>query len=100
MPTAELIEKVARAIYEKRNGPGCYAWGLRPKAHKEPYLSDARAALSVVSEAMRQVSPEMVAAWAGNGGAEPGSPQVPAIINGARRDWLGMLAVSPLGKGE
>lgn len=87
MPTAELIETVARQIKA----------GYRGAQSDEDI---ARAALSVVSEAMRQVSPEMVAAWAGNGGAEPGSPQVPAIINGARRDWLGMLAVSPLGKGE
>lgn len=40
-----LVETVARAIYEGRNGPGCKPWSIVTKAHKEPYLSDARAAI-------------------------------------------------------
>ena len=40
------IEAAARAIYEARNGKGCKPWSLQPKSHKEPYISDARAALT------------------------------------------------------
>jgi hypothetical protein len=43
------IEQVARAIYERRNGPGCKPWSRLPHNHQEPYLGDARAAV----EAMR-----------------------------------------------
>lgn len=50
------IEEVARAIYEKRNGHGCKAWGHQPSSHKAPYLSDARAAI----EAMRVPTPKMI----------------------------------------
>lgn len=54
------VEEVARAIYEGRNGHGCKAWSRLPKAHQEPYLSDARAAI----KAMREPTPEMIeAAW-------------------------------------
>ena len=45
MITDEMIERVGRAIYESRNGPGCKPWALLPKSHKAPYLSDATAAL-------------------------------------------------------
>jgi len=51
----DLIERAARAIYASRNGSGCKPWSLLPKAHKAPYLSDARAAIS----AMRDPTPEM-----------------------------------------
>ena len=47
----ELIEKVAQAIYEVRNGKGAPSWSLRNRAHKEPYQSDARAAIQAVREA-------------------------------------------------
>ena len=53
------LEEVARAIYEKRNGKGCYPWSLRTKSHRDPYLSDARAAI----EAMREPDVEMIAAF-------------------------------------
>jgi hypothetical protein len=43
---SNLIERAARAIYEARNGAGCRAWASQPKSHREPYLNDARAALS------------------------------------------------------
>lgn len=45
-----MIERVAKAIYEKRNGAGCKPWSLQTKAHKGPYLDDAKAAI----EAMRE----------------------------------------------
>lgn len=47
----ELVEKVARRIYETRNGHGCKAWVMQPKAHKEPYQSDARAAIQAMMNA-------------------------------------------------
>ena len=55
MPSNDMIERVARAIYEGRNGSGCKPWAHQPKAHQEPYLKDARAAI----EAMREPTPEM-----------------------------------------
>lgn len=54
-----MVERVAKAIYEKRNGFGCDPWRSRPKAYKEPYLHDARAAI----EAMREPEVEMLAAF-------------------------------------
>lgn len=51
-----MIERVARAIYEDRNGRGCAPWGRLTKAHQEPYLSDARAGI----EAMREPSAKML----------------------------------------
>lgn len=55
---AAMIERVAQAIYEDRNGRGCIPWNKRPAAHKAPYLSDARAAI----EAMREPTETMVTA--------------------------------------
>ena len=46
----DLIERVAKAIYEDRNGAGCMPWRRREKAHKEPYRSDARAAIAAMRE--------------------------------------------------
>ncbi len=51
-----MIERVAKAIYEDRNGAGCKPWSHRPIAHRRPYLDDARAALKAMrepTEAMR-----------------------------------------------
>lgn len=45
-----MVERVAQAIYEKRNGAGCYPWSLRTKAHKQPYFDDARAAIAALRE--------------------------------------------------
>lgn len=49
------IEEVANAIYSKRNGAGARPWYRLEKAHKAPYLDDARAAI----EAMREPTEEM-----------------------------------------
>jgi alpha-ketoglutarate-dependent taurine dioxygenase len=49
------LEEVARAIYAKRNGPGAKPWSLLTKAHRTPYLDDARAAI----EALRQPTRDM-----------------------------------------
>jgi len=53
-----MVEVVARAIYNKRNGAGAVPWSRREASHKEPYRSDARAAI----EAMKVPSAEMVEA--------------------------------------
>lgn len=45
-----MIERIARSIYERRNGHGCRAWGSLEKAHREPYLGDARAAMGALYE--------------------------------------------------
>lgn len=55
---SEKVDRVARAIYEKRNGSGCTPWSLQPKTHKAPYLDDALVAI----EAMREPAAEMLAA--------------------------------------
>lgn len=50
MADVEMVERVARAIYASRNGPGAKPWSLLPKAHKSPYLGDARAAIEALRE--------------------------------------------------
>lgn len=49
-PPRDPVERVARAIYEARNGRGCVPWSRRPREHQGPYRSDARAAISAVLE--------------------------------------------------
>ena len=55
---SEMVERVAKAIYEKRNGQGCRPWSRQPSAHKFPYIEDARAAI----EAMREPTEAMLTA--------------------------------------
>jgi hypothetical protein len=47
MPEREMtmVERCAKAIYEKRNGAGCTPWSRQKKAHQAPYLGDAKAAI-------------------------------------------------------
>ena len=45
-----MIERVGRAIYEKRNGAGCRPWSSLPATHRDPYRSDARAALEAARD--------------------------------------------------
>lgn len=45
-----MLERIARSIYEKRNGAGCRPWTIQTKAHKAPYLDDARAAIEAMDE--------------------------------------------------
>ena len=54
----DMVEKVAKSVYEKRNGPGCLPWAHQTKGHRDPYLADARAAL----EAMREPTGAMIEA--------------------------------------
>lgn len=60
-----MVERVARAIYEGRNGPRCMAWSRHSNEHRRPYIDDARAAI----EAMREPTEEMLFAadWLENG---------------------------------
>ena len=44
-----MVEKMAKAIYERRNGYGCKAWSHQPASHREPYLADARSAMQAQS---------------------------------------------------
>lgn len=43
------IFRVAKAIYEGRNGRGCRPWANLPSSHQHPYLNDARVALAALS---------------------------------------------------
>lgn len=49
MTRDELIEAIARAIYERRNGYKCAPWSHGD--HKSPYYRDATAALSAIEAA-------------------------------------------------
>lgn len=48
--TSELQDRIARAIYEGRNGRGCKPWVNLPAAHKAPYRADALAAMVATRE--------------------------------------------------
>jgi hypothetical protein len=43
-----LAQKIARAVYEDRNGPGCVPWIRVGNAHQAPYIRDGWAAVRVV----------------------------------------------------
>lgn len=45
-----MREKIARAIYESRNGAGAVPWHRRDFRHKQPYFDDADAALDALME--------------------------------------------------
>ncbi|MDQ0506002.1 hypothetical protein [Xanthobacter agilis] len=49
--SSEMQERIARSIYESRNGVGCRAWPSLPKAHKAHYIVDALAAMKAMREA-------------------------------------------------
>ena len=53
---SEMVERVARAIYEGRNGRGCKPWSLLTQMHKGPYFQDAKDAI----RAMREPTEAMV----------------------------------------
>ena len=44
MTRNEIIDAMARSIYQSRNGHGCVSWSLIDRAHKRPYIGDAEAA--------------------------------------------------------
>lgn len=49
--TNDLKEKIARAIYEARDGSGCKSWSLLTRAHRLPYIMDGQSALRAIEEA-------------------------------------------------
>lgn len=53
MASKELTNTVAKAIYEKRNGRGCKPWSFQTMSHKQPYLDDAEAAISIILDHRR-----------------------------------------------
>lgn len=55
---AGMVERVARAIYEGRNGVGCRPWSRIGGGHQAPYRGDARAAIA----AMREAAPDVLRA--------------------------------------
>lgn len=48
MHDPKLIEAMARAVYEARNGYGCKAWARLPELYHAPYKHDATAALTAL----------------------------------------------------
>lgn len=47
--TDPAVERIARAIYESRNGIGAKPWSRLMLQHKAPYLADGHAALLALS---------------------------------------------------
>lgn len=47
---SEMQERIARAIYEGRNGARCVPWHRQPHAHKAPYQADAIAVMKAMLE--------------------------------------------------
>lgn len=43
-----MQERIARSIYERRNGKGCTPWSRLTASHRDPYLIDADAALDAL----------------------------------------------------
>lgn len=51
-----MVKKIAKAIYEDRNGRGCTPWGKIGGGHQGPYMRDARIALAT----LRDPTPKML----------------------------------------
>lgn len=77
----DMVERVARAIYEARNGRGAVPFRHQLKAHQEPYVNDARAAI----EAMRETSAEV---------AEAGNVIVRRSLFNSTSVWAAMIAAA------
>lgn len=45
-----MREKIAKSIYERRNGHGAKPWAHQLQSHRDAYLSDADAALAALME--------------------------------------------------
>lgn len=88
MTHAELVEKVARAIYEGANG-NLRPWAHQHKRTRDIYLADATAALAAVHAALQEPSGEMI--WAADPHAGP---------TVSFRVWQAMLDASPLKDGK
>jgi hypothetical protein len=77
-----MIERVARNIYECRNGFGCKPWVHQPLSHRDAYLKDARVAIA----AMREPSDDMKAVSVTAGTEYPMREWWRAMIDAALKD--------------
>lgn len=79
------LEEVARAIYEGRNGQDARPWARLPKAHKGPYLDDARTAVEALRDIPGKVGDagyDAFEAWErGEGSTIPHYPIYRAMID-------------------
>lgn len=83
--SSEMVERIARAIYEGRNGRGCTPWARLAGAHKNPYLSDAIAALKAEHE------PSLWAQIAGRDAMLSEDPDLDLSTDDARACWAAMI---------
>ncbi len=58
----DVTERVAKAIYEGRNGAGCKPWSRLPSGHRAPYLGDALIAIEAMfkDSRMREFNGQIV----------------------------------------
>lgn len=49
----QIVEAMARAIYEAVNGAGCRPWASLERWHKDSYRAQAKAALTVAEPMIR-----------------------------------------------
>ncbi len=93
MTADELVEAVARAMYEARRArvcPHAIEWAALDNDYRESFRDEARAAIRAVHEAMREPSEDMEAA----GGKELRLFVAPHLH--VDKAWRAMLAASPL----
>lgn len=83
---SEMIERVARAIYSKRNGVGAKPWSLLPMRHKEPYMDDARAAIEAMREPTKAMLDDVVGPNAKEFEVAPVEAEWRDMISAALRD--------------
>ncbi|MGU3398829.1 hypothetical protein ACLBWS_03665 [Brucellaceae bacterium D45D] len=94
----DLIEKAAKAIYERRNGRGCKPWAHLPKTHQEPYLDDAEAAAKVIRAEIAEPNEAMLDAYWHQAGESKEMRSRTHISE--RRYWQVMFDASPIGSGK
>lgn len=56
----EMIERIAQAIYEGRNGHGAKPWTLQPRQHREPYLKDAVVTIDEIEKIILDTEPRQI----------------------------------------
>lgn len=88
----EIVERVARAIYEGRNGKGAIPWPKREWSHRAPYIKDARAAIEAMREPtdrMRErMSDNLVVQYEGSDAEE-----AKELVEDLKVEWLWMRGV-------
>ncbi|CAB4157033.1 hypothetical protein UFOVP747_38 [uncultured Caudovirales phage] len=92
MTPAELVEKVARAMWEAE-GPHVYTWELTQAETRAVFRLKARAAIATIAEALRVPSDRMILR-----GVDEWHRTERLLDDQARDVWTEMLAASPLGK--